>query len=116
MDDVIICPVCHVAVDRNDYFCRNCGKNLRQKPLSITVPHQILIYLGSILLFPMGFIWGIRYVKEPNQPSKVVGFICLVISVVVLFIIINSLFVLINTVNQQINQQIPNMQGNMEGL
>src|ERR1700690_2123516 len=59
-----VCPMCHIQVRLTDYFCYNCGKNLHPKPLSTSIEIQILYYVGSLVLPPMGFIWGFRYIRE----------------------------------------------------
>jgi predicted nucleic acid-binding Zn ribbon protein len=111
MDSVNLCPVCHQPVEEADYFCRNCGRNLRKKPLSTSAGKQILVYLGSIFLFPLGFIWGIRYIREYNRAAKTTGLICLIISVLVLFAVIYVTFMIISGINNQVNQQLQIYQG-----
>jgi len=101
-----ICPKCHVQVRVTDFFCFNCGTNLKPKPLSTTLTHQLLLYIGSVTLPPLGLIWGVRYLKEPNQESKIIGIILIVLTIISLIIgtilIINT----INTVNSQVTKQL----------
>jgi len=49
-----VCPTCHQPVSPEDYFCPNCGKDLKAKPLSVSITTQIGIYLLSIFLPPLG--------------------------------------------------------------
>lgn len=105
------CPGCHVQVRPTDYFCFNCGKNLHPQPLSTSASAQISLYLKSALLPPMGIIWGIRYLQQKDQPSKTVGIIAMVLTVVILILAIQASISLMNTVNKSVNSQLQNMQG-----
>jgi len=103
-----ICTQCHIQVRESDYFCFNCGKNLKPKPLSTSALTQCMYYLGSIFLPPMGFIWGIRYLREKSPVAKVVGIICIALTIIVLIIAVQATVAVMNTVNQQINSQTQN--------
>jgi hypothetical protein len=106
---IIKCPTCHIEVRQTDYFCFNCGKNLHPKPLSISPTTQIAYYIGSIILLPMGIIWGFKYLKESNPKAKIVGIICIALTIIVLVIVVNVTVKLINTVNDQVNSQMQNI-------
>src|SRR4030042_1168633 len=75
-----ICPKCHVAVGPTDFFCYNCGKSLRAKPLSTQLSAEIMYYVGSLLLPPLGFWWGIKYLKQTDAASKRIGILCMVVT------------------------------------
>ncbi|SRR5258706_3796632 len=100
------CPKCHITVKPTDFFCFNCGSNLRPKPLSTTLSTQLLYYIGSLLLPPLGVIWGIRYLKESNQTAKIVGAICIILTLISLFIGIVLTINTINAVNSQLSKQL----------
>lgn len=68
------------------YFCYNCGKNLHPVPLSTTVARQMGLYVGSILLAPMGLIWGMRYLRETSSKAKIIGVVCMTLTVITLVI------------------------------
>lgn len=104
-----ICSSCHIVVRPTDYFCYNCGKNLRPKPLSISWENQVLIYIGSVLLPPMGFIWGFRYLREKEEKSKMIGIVAIILTIVVLVVVLKLSIDLINTINTQVNTQVQNL-------
>lgn len=104
------CPVCHTVVRPTDYFCFNCGANLHPKPPSTSVENQIMLYLGSFFLPPMGFIWGYKYIKETDQKSKVIGYVSFALTVIAILIAVRSTMAIINSVTSQVNQ-IQNLQG-----
>ena len=106
-----VCQSCHIQVRPTDYFCFNCGKSIHPKPLSISVATQLTYYVGSIILPPMGFIWGYKYLKETDPKAKMVGLVCYIITIVVLVLAVKVTVDLINTVNTQVNSQIQNIQG-----
>ncbi len=104
------CPVCHIEVRQSDYFCFNCGLNLHPKPPSTSIENQIMLYLGSFFLPPMGCIWGYKYIKIADGRSKMIGYICVAITMLSILIAVRSVMVVVNTVNSQVNQ-IQNLQG-----
>lgn len=106
---VVTCSQCHQQVRSSDYFCYNCGKNLKPKPLPTDIITQLLYYGGSILLPPMGFIWGFRYVRENNKNAKVIGIVCMVLTVIVLLVAVQATVQVINMVNEQVNSQMQNI-------
>jgi hypothetical protein len=105
-----ICPICHVTVRPSDFFCYNCGKNLHPKPLATDIATQILYYAGSIILPPMGFIWGIRYLKDKNTNAKIIGSILFLITIVELVFLTVLSVRLVNSINDQVNKQLENIQ------
>ncbi|OGM15923.1 hypothetical protein A2V56_04880 [Candidatus Woesebacteria bacterium RBG_19FT_COMBO_42_9] len=111
MDDSLVCPSCHIEVRSTDYFCYNCGKNLKPKPLSTSLTQQILIYLGSVFLPPLGLVWGVRYLRQEDNTSKIVGVISIVLTAITSVLLIKFTNDLIKTVNEQVNSQLQEMQG-----
>ncbi len=110
MDEV--CPVCHAAVKPTDFFCYNCGKNLHAAPLGTSPLDQAKLYLGSVFLAPMGFIWGLKYLRAPDQKLKIIGIIAMTLTTITLLVIFKYTVDLMNTINSQIGNGI----GGLEGL
>ena len=114
MDEVAtpaVCPFCHVAVRTTDYFCANCGKNLRPAPLGTNVFDQAKLYLGSIFFTPMGLFWGIRYLREKSDTSKIVGVIAMLLSLVTLIVAVQYTVTFMNTINSQVGKQFQGIEG-----
>lgn len=111
MEENLICPSCHLQVRNTDYFCFNCGKNLHPKPPSTSISSQTSLYIGSLLLPPMGIIWGLRYLRQPDRESKIVGVIAIILTIVILVLLTQFTVNLINTVNEQVNSQLQSLQG-----
>jgi hypothetical protein len=109
--DQTICPACHVTVKTTDYYCYNCGRNLHPAPPKTGIGDQILLYIGSLILPPMGIIWGIKYLIQPNTKSKLIGITAICLTVIILYLAVTWSITLINTVNSQVNTQIQNIQG-----
>lgn len=109
MEDVSKCPLCHIEVRPSDYFCFNCGNNLKPKPLSTSATQQVLVYLKSIFLTPYGLIIGLRYLREKESRSKVVGLVAMVLSLVTMIVVMKLTFDLINNINEQVNTQMLQM-------
>jgi len=78
------CPQCHQPVLPEAYFCPNCGKSLKEKPLSTSVSFQVGLYAFSIILPIIAFIgvtrWaGIKYMKSNDPTAKQIGIVALVL-------------------------------------
>ena len=103
------CPKCYATdIPLNAYFCPQCGAQLRIKPSSTSTFTQISLYVGSLLLPPLGFWWAYKYYRIPDGKGKKIALICAIITVVSLalsFIFFKSFS---NSVSQQINSQINN--------
>jgi len=76
------CPSCKFEVFENSYFCPNCGKKLKEPPLSTSIGKQIGIYLISIFLPPFGLYPGIKYLLQKDQKRKLIGSIAVVLTVI----------------------------------
>lgn len=81
-----ICPRCQLPVLTNFYFCPNCGKQLRLKPISVSVAKQIGVYLLSFLLPPFGLYPGFKYIRQGDYKTKIVGWVAIVLTIISIFI------------------------------
>ena len=106
MENLLVCPVCHTEVKPTDYFCVNCGNNLKPAPPSTSFLTQVGVYLESIFLPPYGIVLGIRYLRQGASKSKAVGITAIVLTVISLLILIKVTFDLINTINTQVDNQL----------
>lgn len=87
------CPVCHQPIISQYYFCPNCGTKLNSAPLSTTALTQIKIYLFSLVLPMICFIFvtrwpGVKYFKSSDKKAKQIGEIAwtiLILSTIVVF-------------------------------
>ena len=75
-----ICQTCHQPILPQYFFCPNCGVKLNTAPLSTTVMTQIGIYLFSIILPLICFIFitrwpGLKYSKSKDEKTKSIGFV-----------------------------------------
>lgn len=111
MDEISLCPACHIAVRPTDYFCFNCGKNLHAAPPGTTSADQTKLYLGSIFLAPMGIFWGLRYLRDGRQKSKIVGIVAMALSVVTFIIAVKFTVNTVNTLNTQVEKQLQGIEG-----
>jgi len=73
-----VCPTCHQPVLPQYYFCPNCGTKINEAPLSTTAGTQTLVYLFSIVLPMICFIFvtrwpGIKYYKSSDQKAHQIG-------------------------------------------
>ncbi len=105
------CPQCHVVVRPTDFFCYNCGKSLKAKPLSTSLTTEIMYYIGSLVLPPLGYWWGIKYLKQTDAASKRIGILCMVFTTIS-FIVTSILAVdYINKISATVNSQLNGVGG-----
>lgn len=111
MDEISWCPACHITVRPTDYYCFNCGKNLHEAPPGTGTEDQIKLYLGSVLLAPMGIVWGLKYLRQEDQKSKIVGIVAMSFSVITLIIATQYVMNAVNTINTQVGKQLQGIEG-----
>ncbi len=88
-----ICSFCHQPILSQYYFCPNCGTKINSAPLSTTIGTQIGIYVFSIILPLICFIFitrwqGLKYFKSNDPKAKRIGevaFIILILSTIIFF-------------------------------
>ena len=90
MEETFSCLQCHTTVKATDYFCFNCGKNLKPKPPSTTVFSISALFFKSLLLPPMGFFWGYKYLCQTDTKSKVIGIVTIAGTVILLILTIQA--------------------------
>jgi hypothetical protein len=104
MDETFFCPKCQQLVKNTDNFCYNCGKNFHPLPPPTSAADQLFLYLKTILLPPLGLFWGLRYLRQSDNKSKVIGLIVIVVTVVETIWLVQATISSVNTINEQINQ------------
>jgi hypothetical protein len=109
MEPALNCPNCKQPIMPQDYFCPNCGKKIKDKPQSTTVLRQIVVYLISFLLPPLGLWPAIKYLKQKDGKSRIIGFVAIILTVISSAISVWLYFGFIKTVNEQLNQQLNNI-------
>lgn len=105
------CPRCHVQVRATDFFCYNCGQDLKPKPPRTDVQTLAILFIKEILLPPLGLVWGLRYLRQKDTKSKLVGILSIVLTVVVIVVAIQLVLDAVNSFNQQLNSQLQNLSG-----
>ena len=109
-EQTVTCPKCHTEVRTTDYFCFNCGTNLKPVPPSTSLQAQLILYLKSFLLPPFGIYWAIAYFKQKDSRSKVVGCVAIGVTLLALTILVILTNNLIKSVNEQVNSQMDLLQ------
>lgn len=105
------CSRCHTTVRPTDFYCYNCGLNLHTPPPSTSILRQMLLYIGSVLLPPIGLWWGFKYLKEKDSTSKTVGIICILLTIASLLLTLYLTTLFMNMITSQLNGQMESIQG-----
>ena len=95
------CKFCNFSVLETYYFCPNCGKKLKNPPLSTSLSKQLGIYAISVFLPPLGIIPAIKYLMSNERHAKVVGIIALILTIISTYI---SIMLVINIYNDTMSQ------------
>ena len=99
-----ICPYCKSMVLPDAYFCPNCGKQLKDKPLSATLLKQIIIYSVSFFLPPFGLWYAFKYLKAGDSKSKKIGIVAIILTIISIALTIWLTYGIINSVMQPFNE------------
>ncbi len=73
---------------------------------STTVGRQAFIYLMSAFLPPLGLWPGIKYLKQKDEKSRMIGFIAIVLTVISIAVTVWFTLGFVNTFNQQLNSSL----------
>jgi hypothetical protein len=103
MNEITECPSCKFSLDQKWYFCPNCGKQLREAPIVISIPKQILIYFVSFFLAPLGLGWGLKYIKYKDNKVKIVGIISIILTILAIVLMIGSFKYVMDQYTQMLN-------------
>lgn len=106
MDETQVCKSCETLSPNTYFFCPNCGKKLKDKPLSTTFTKQIVIYLISFFLPPFGLSQGLKYLRQNDGKEKAIGItiVLLTIASITISVLIVSYFM--SSVNKLYNGQL----------
>ncbi len=99
------CSACNFPLTETFSFCPNCGKKIKDPPVSISLATQIGIYLLSILLPPLGLWPGIKYIVKHDQKAQTIGMIAILLTIVSTIFTLWVTFAAFNQLNQTINTQ-----------
>jgi hypothetical protein len=102
----IICPKCERRIDPSFYFCPNCGKKIKEKPVSIELWPQIKLYLISVMLPPLGIGLTIRYLRSESKKANVIGVVSLILTVSALIYVTWYSINFVNEFNKQLNSEL----------
>lgn len=80
MEERRVCRSCQNPISETYFFCPYCGKKLKEPPLSTSIAKQIGIYLFAILCPPFGLIPGIKYLNQPDNRSKIIGLVTVLLT------------------------------------
>ncbi len=104
MENTAICPNCHTEnIPLTDFYCPQCGAQLRIKPASTSTVTEILLYIGSLLLPPLGFWWAFKYFRIPDPRAKRIAVVCVVLTIISLIVSYFLFQGFMTNVNNQIN-------------
>lgn len=102
----LICPSCQTQLPANAYFCFNCGKKIKEPPQNTGILKQIGLYLLSILLPPLGLWPAVKYLKQEDQKSKIIGAVCVALTILSTILTLWATLGVINQAQQLMQTQL----------
>ena len=108
-----VCEKCHFPIADNFYFCPNCGKKIKDLPLSTSVSKQIYIYALSIILPPLGLWPGIKYIRQKDPKAKRIGIIAIVLTIVATVV---TVWITMGIMNNILGQASSNQMQQLQNL
>lgn len=97
-----ICSHCTASVSPEMNFCPNCGKKIKELLPSNSLGSQIVVYLISFFLPPLGFWYAYKYLKHGDQSGKKIGYVAIILTIVSAVLTVWSAEALIGSVNQSL--------------
>ena len=97
-----ICPSCKLPVSAVAYFCSNCGRQLRDRPLATTLSKKIIAYSVSLFLPPFGLLYAWKYLKRADYESRKTGIIAAVLTAISILATTWLAGALVDSVNQSL--------------
>lgn len=76
-----MCPTCKFQLTEDWYYCPNCGKELKEKPLTMSKLKEFGMYTASFLLSPIGLHWAIKYIKYKQARGKRIAIIIFLLTI-----------------------------------
>ena len=106
MDSQLICKHCKGNISSSDYFCPNCGEKVKEKLLPTTIGRQLLVYLLSVFLPPLGIWPAIKYLRQQDEKSKKIGLAALLLTIASIVITSWLTINFINSFKEGLNNQL----------
>ena len=111
MDSQSTCIYCKGNTSSSDYFCPHCGEKIKEKFLSTTFRRQLLVYLLSVFLPPLGIWPAIKYLRQQDKKSKRIGLTALFLTIISIMITSWLTISFINSFSKGLDNQLNLYQG-----
>ena len=102
----MFCKYCSQPITPLDYFCPNCGKKLKDKPVSLGIWALIWLFILSAFLPPLGFGLTLRYIRSEDSTARIVGWISVIVTVVAIILAVVWTKSAMDSFSKTLNQQM----------
>ena len=99
----ILCPTCQAATTPEAYFCSQCGKPVREKPLAATFMKQLWVYGVCLFAPPFGLWYTWKYLRQAGSTAKKIGIATIVLTIISIVFTIWVSASLLNQINTAVN-------------
>lgn len=98
----LICKRCKQPVQESFYFCPNCGKKIKEPPPSTSIPSQLVVYLVSLFLTPLGLIYAYKYFRHGGTKERYIAITAVVLTCLTIYI----QYIFISTAWENVSQTL----------
>lgn len=100
---LIKCKECGHEISDEALACPNCGKPQKDKPPSVSLSRQMVVYFVSLFLPPFGLWYVWKYLKQKDNKSKKIGIAALILTIISIIGMMWLVKGFMNSVNQTLN-------------
>lgn len=100
------CSQCGKDIKTGYNFCPSCGKQLRAVPIQIGTGKLVYVLLVSVLLPPLGLFWGIKYVFQDDQKTKITGILAIVLTIISFLVNLWAASYILGSLSSSVNGNI----------
>jgi len=106
-----LCQTCHQPILPTYYFCPNCGTKLITAPLSTSFMTQVGIYLFSIILPLLCFLFisrwpGLKYTRSSDPKARWIGIVAFILIILSTIIIAYEAYAMTQALSKSINEAL----------
>lgn len=98
-----LCPRCGAPLAPEANFCPQCGDKIKDPAPSTSIGTQIRVYFIALFIPPFGLWYAYKYIRYGGGTEKKIGYACLILTAVAIYLLIITTQAFINAMNQSLN-------------
>lgn len=107
----LTCKRCGQPVQESFYFCPGCGKKRKEPPPSTSLSAQLVVYLVSFFLPPLGLIYAYKYSRHGGTKERYIAVTAGVLTCLIIYLQYTLLIKVWETFSQTLEALDPSFTG-----